>query len=138
MAWGSFLVSEEFDPDEWDRCCTRCNQLLSWEGDLPECEEDAICVDCMDKELHELREKVPQLEEQLRQGKLRQKEDYFPEVANLRDRNREMHDRAQRAEVRGDRLENGLRTFHNLVCGDHAASCKCTLCCLARSALIGG
>lgn len=35
--------------------CTRCYTTLSWEGDPPETEEDAICHDCAWKELEAFR-----------------------------------------------------------------------------------
>ena len=52
----------DFDPQEWDRCCTRCHQTLNWDGDLPETEDDAICHDCAWKELEALRAKLAKLE----------------------------------------------------------------------------
>lgn len=47
----------------------------------------------------EMQKRAETAERELADGKLRKREDYFPEVANLRARNREMHDRAQAAEV---------------------------------------
>ena len=42
-------------PWEWDGECSRCFVTLSWDGDPPECEEDALCMDCVWKELEERR-----------------------------------------------------------------------------------
>lgn len=51
-----------WDPDAWDRCCTRCGVSVSWDGDLPELEEEAICYDCALTELDQLRARFRKLE----------------------------------------------------------------------------
>lgn len=49
------VVPTSDEPWEWDSECSRCFATLSWEGDPPECEEDALCHDCAWKELQERR-----------------------------------------------------------------------------------
>ncbi len=46
------------EPWEFDGGCTRCNATMQWKGDSPDCPEDAICVSCMEDELHDLRRRV--------------------------------------------------------------------------------
>ncbi len=52
----------DFDPTDWDKCCTRCHVLMDWEGDLPEAEENAICRLCAWDELMKLRARLAKLE----------------------------------------------------------------------------
>lgn len=51
-----------WDPNEWDRCCTRCDICIEWDGDPPETEEGAICHACALTELDTLRAKYRKLE----------------------------------------------------------------------------
>ena len=50
--------------------------------------------------------RLAEVEQALLDGKLGLREDYFPVVAEQRQKNREMHDRAQCAEVRAQRAES--------------------------------
>lgn len=47
--------SPTWNPDEWDRCCTRCHAILEWPWDLPDVEDDAICHGCAWAELEDFR-----------------------------------------------------------------------------------
>jgi hypothetical protein len=56
------MTWDAHDWKEQDGSCLRCHTPLSWEGDLPESEADAICRDCAWEELHKLRVKLAKLE----------------------------------------------------------------------------
>lgn len=44
-------MTADAEPWEWDGECSRCFVTLSWDGDPPECAEDALCMGCVWKEL---------------------------------------------------------------------------------------
>lgn len=53
-----------FDVEAWREDgtpCMRCHQTLAWEGDAPDCAEDAICSACTWQELQAAREQVMML-----------------------------------------------------------------------------
>jgi len=59
-------MSEDHNKEwEWDGDCSRCFSTMTWEGDDPETEEEAICDTCLREVVVELRKENYEIKNKL-------------------------------------------------------------------------